>query len=56
MFYVASADGDIEKELKDLAHSVDDAATVPNFMLTVAEADGEIEPTEMVVLATPPRS
>ena len=39
-----------EKELKDLAHSVDDAATVLNFMLTVAEADGEIEPAEMAVL------
>jgi tellurite resistance protein TerB len=39
-----------EKELKDLAHSVDDAATVLNFMLTVAEADGQIEDAEMVVL------
>jgi tellurite resistance protein TerB len=39
-----------EKELKDLAHSVEDAATVLNFMLTVAEADGEIEAAEMVVL------
>ncbi|WP_458717039.1 tellurite resistance TerB family protein [Pseudomonas gregormendelii] len=39
-----------ESELKDLAHSVSDAATVLNFMLTVAEADGEIEPAEMAVL------
>lgn len=39
-----------ERELKDLAHSADDATTVLNFMLTVAEADGEIEPAEMAVL------
>ena len=39
-----------EKELKDLAHSTEDASTVLNFMLTVAEADGEIEPEETAVL------
>lgn len=39
-----------ENELKDLAHSPDEAATVLNIMLTIAEADGEIEPAEMVVL------
>ncbi|MEB0027568.1 TerB family tellurite resistance protein [Pseudomonas sp. MH9.2] len=39
-----------EKELGDLAHSPAEALTVLNIMLTVAEADGEIEPTEMVAL------
>lgn len=39
-----------EKELKDLAHSPDEAATVLNIMLTIAEADGEIEQAETVVL------
>lgn len=39
-----------EKELKDLAHSPDEALTVLNVMLTVAEADGEIEDGEMVCL------
>ncbi len=39
-----------EKELGDLAHSPTEALTVLNVMLTVAEADGEIEPAEMVAL------
>lgn len=39
-----------EKELKDLAHSPEEAATVLNIMLTIAEADGEIEDAETVVL------
>lgn len=39
-----------EKELGDLAHSPAEALTVLNIMLTVAEADGEIEPSEMVAL------
>ena len=39
-----------EKELGDLAHSPAEALTVLNIMLTVAEADGEIEPAEMVAL------
>jgi tellurite resistance protein TerB len=39
-----------EKELKDLAHTPEDALTTLNVMLTVAEADGKIEDEEMVVL------
>lgn len=39
-----------EKELGDLAHSPTEALTVLNVMLTVAEADGEIEPAEMAAL------
>lgn len=39
-----------EKELKDLASSPEEAQTVLNIMLTIAEADGEIEPAELVVL------
>lgn len=39
-----------EKELKDLANSPEEAATVLNIMLTIAEADGEIDPAEMLVL------
>lgn len=64
VFYVASADGDVEpqeldkidrllraeRELCDLTHSPADAEMVLNFMLTIAEADGEIEDAEIVVL------
>lgn len=39
-----------ERELSDLAHDPKNAETVLNFMLTVAEADGEIEDEELVVL------
>ncbi|PWU30138.1 tellurite resistance protein [Pseudomonas sp. RW407] len=39
-----------ERELADLAHTPGDAETVINFMLTIAEADGEIEPAEVAVL------
>lgn len=39
-----------ERELADLAHTPTDAETVINFMLTIAEADGEIEPEEVAVL------
>ncbi|MNE01484.1 Tellurite resistance protein TerB [compost metagenome] len=39
-----------ERELADLAHPPTDAETVINFMLTIAEADGEIEPAEVAVL------
>ncbi|MEX0293849.1 tellurite resistance TerB family protein [Pseudomonas putida] len=39
-----------ERELADLAHTPSDAETVINFMLTIAEADGEIEPAEVAVL------
>jgi tellurite resistance protein TerB len=39
-----------EKELGDLAHSPQEALTVLNVMLTVAEADGEIEDSEMKAL------
>lgn len=39
-----------ERELADLAHDPKGAETVLNFMLTVSEADGEIEDAEMVVL------
>ena len=39
-----------ERELGDLAHDPKSAETVLNFMLTVAEADGEIEEAEMPVL------
>lgn len=39
-----------ERELADLAHTPTDAETVINFMLTIAEADGEIEPDEVAVL------
>lgn len=40
-----------EKELADLAHNPEHASIVMNFMLTVAEADGEIAvPEEMNVL------
>lgn len=39
-----------EKELGDLAHSPTEALTVLNIMLTVAEADGEIEPAEVTAL------
>lgn len=35
-----------EKELGDLANTPNDAATVLNIMLTVAESDGEIEESE----------
>ena len=39
-----------ERELADLASTPKDAETVINFMLTVAEADGEIEDAELTVL------
>lgn len=39
-----------ERELADLAHDPKNAETVLNFMLTVAEADGQIEEPEMAVL------
>lgn len=39
-----------ERELTDLAHDPKNAETVLNFMLTVAEADGEIEEAELAVL------
>lgn len=39
-----------ERELGDLAHTPSDAETVINFMLTIAEADGEIEAAEVAVL------
>jgi tellurite resistance protein TerB len=39
-----------EKELSDLAHSPQEALTVLNVMLTVAEADGEIEDAELKAL------
>lgn len=39
-----------ERELADLASSPEQAEVVLNFMLTVAEADGEIEPEEVTVL------
>lgn len=39
-----------EKELVDLQHSPSDALTTLNIMITIAEADGEIEPAEMVAL------
>jgi len=39
-----------EKELGDLAHSPQEALTVLNVMLTVAEADGEIEDSELKAL------
>lgn len=40
-----------ERELTDLAHDPKNAEVVLNFMITVAEADGEIEvPAEMDVL------
>ena len=39
-----------ERELSDVAHTPVDAETVLNMMLTVAEADGEIEAEETVVL------
>jgi tellurite resistance protein TerB len=39
-----------ERELVDLAHTPSDAETVINFMLTIAEADGEIEDAEVAVL------
>lgn len=39
-----------EKELGDLAHSPSEALTVLNVMLTVAEADGEIEDSELKAL------
>lgn len=39
-----------EKELGDLAHSPSEALTVLNVMLTVAEADGEIEESELKAL------
>jgi tellurite resistance protein TerB len=39
-----------EKELGDLAHSPAEALTVLNVMLTVAEADGEIEDSELKAL------
>lgn len=38
------------RELSDLAHDPKNAETVLNFMLTVAEADGEIEDPEMSCL------
>jgi tellurite resistance protein TerB len=39
-----------ERELRDLASNKPDAEVVLNFMLTVAEADGEIEDAEQKVL------
>ena len=39
-----------ERELEDLAHDPKNAEIVMNFMLTVAEADGEIEDAELTVL------
>lgn len=39
-----------ERELGDLQSAPADGETVLNFMLTVAEADGEIEDAEMAVL------
>jgi tellurite resistance protein TerB len=39
-----------ERELADLAHDPKSAETVLNFMLTVSEADGEIEDAEMHAL------
>ena len=39
-----------EKELGDLAHSPSEALAVLNVMLTVAEADGEIEDSELKAL------
>ncbi|WP_136477025.1 tellurite resistance TerB family protein [Pseudomonas sp. DG56-2] len=39
-----------ERELADVAHTPRDAETVINFMLTIAESDGEIEPAEIEVL------
>jgi len=39
-----------ERELTDLSNSPEQAEIVLNFMLTVAEADGEIEPEEVTVL------
>lgn len=39
-----------ERELADLASAPSDGEIVLNFMLTVAEADGEIEDAEMTVL------
>ncbi|WP_455830355.1 tellurite resistance TerB family protein [Pseudomonas fluorescens] len=39
-----------EKELGDLVHSPAEALTVLNVMLTVAEADGEIEAAELTAL------
>lgn len=39
-----------ERELGDLAHTPADAETVINFMLTIAEADGEIEAADVAVL------
>ena len=39
-----------EQELTDLQHSPKEAATVLNIMLTIAEADGEIEEAEMKAL------
>lgn len=39
-----------ERELADVAHTPTDAETVLNMMLTVAEADGEVEAEETVVL------
>lgn len=39
-----------ERELSDLAHDPKNAETVLNFMLTVAEADGEMEEAEVACL------
>lgn len=39
-----------EKELKDLAHSPEEAQVVLNVMLTIAEASGDIDEREMGVL------
>lgn len=38
------------RELEDIKHNPRDAETVVNIILTVAEADGEIEDAEMKVL------
>lgn len=38
------------RELEDIKHNPRDAETVVNIILTVAEADGEIEEAEMKVL------
>ena len=38
------------KELNDIKHNPDDVATVMNCIITVAEADGQIEDGEVAVL------
>lgn len=39
-----------EQELGDLQHTPKDALTTLNIMITIAEADGDIEPAEMAAL------